>query len=46
MEKRTASTPTLPTSTADLHWSDFRGPIQNILAQNSVKHPELLDEYE
>lgn len=38
MEKGTVSVD----PTADLHWSDFRGPIQDIFAHNAVQHPDRL----
>ena len=34
--------PLLPDPTADLHWSDFRGSIQDIFESNALKHPEKL----
>jgi L-aminoadipate-semialdehyde dehydrogenase len=30
----------IPDPTADLHWSDFKGPIHDIFAGNARKHPE------
>ena len=30
----------LPDPTADLHWSNFAGAIQDIFAENAAKHPE------
>ena len=30
----------IPDPTADLHWSDFKGPIHEIFAANARKHPE------
>jgi L-aminoadipate-semialdehyde dehydrogenase len=30
----------IPDPTADLHWSDFKGPIHEIFAGNARKHPE------
>lgn len=30
----------LPDPTADLHWSNFRGAIHDIFAENAVKHPD------
>lgn len=33
-------TPLLPNPTADLHWSDFKGPIHEIFAANAKKHPD------
>ncbi|KAI5376061.1 hypothetical protein CUC08_Gglean007375 [Alternaria sp. MG1] len=30
----------IPDPTADLHWSDFKGPIHDIFAANARKHPE------
>ena len=30
----------LPDPTADLHWLDFKGPIQDIFHQNATKHPQ------
>lgn len=32
----------LPDPTADLHWEDFHGAIQNIFAENSAKFPGRL----
>ena len=32
----------LPDPTADLHWSNFAGAIQDIFAENATKHPERL----
>lgn len=32
----------LPDPTADLHWSDYRGAIHDIFAENAKKHPERL----
>ncbi|KAI9839556.1 MAG: large subunit of alpha-aminoadipate reductase [Sarea resinae] len=32
----------LPEPTNDLHWSDFRGAIQDIFTANAEKHPERL----
>lgn len=32
----------LPDPTADLHWSDYRGAIQDIFESNALKHPERL----
>ena len=34
--------PDLPDPTADLHWSAFRGAIQDIFAANAEAHPERL----
>ncbi|KZM18946.1 L-2-aminoadipate reductase [Ascochyta rabiei] len=31
--------PNIPDPTADLHWSDFKGPIHQIFAANARKHP-------
>lgn len=42
MENGAVSGPMLPDPTADLHWSDFRGPIQDIFASNAVEHPDRL----
>jgi L-aminoadipate-semialdehyde dehydrogenase len=30
----------IPDPTADLHWSDFKGPIHHIFAGNARKHPD------
>ena len=30
----------IPDPTADLHWSDFKGPIHDIFAANARKHPD------
>ncbi|KAH7075855.1 hypothetical protein BKA63DRAFT_443056 [Paraphoma chrysanthemicola] len=30
----------IPDPTADLHWSDFKGPIHEIFASNARKHPD------
>jgi len=30
----------IPDPTADLHWSDFQGPIHDIFAANARRHPE------
>jgi L-aminoadipate-semialdehyde dehydrogenase len=30
----------IPDPTADLHWSDFKGPIHEIFAGNARKHPD------
>lgn len=30
----------LPDPTADLHWSQFNGPIQDIFADNAGEHPD------
>ena len=30
----------IPDPTADLHWSDFKGPIHEIFANNARQHPE------
>jgi L-aminoadipate-semialdehyde dehydrogenase len=30
----------IPDPTADLHWSDFKGPIHDIFAGNARKHPD------
>jgi L-aminoadipate-semialdehyde dehydrogenase len=30
----------IPDPTADLHWSDFKGPIHEIFAANAQKHPD------
>ena len=32
----------LPDPTADLHWSDYRGAIHEIFAENTKKHPDRL----
>lgn len=32
--------PDIPDPTADLHWSDFKGPIHDIFAANARKHPD------
>ncbi|KAF2257250.1 large subunit of L-aminoadipate-semialdehyde dehydrogenase [Trematosphaeria pertusa] len=32
--------PNIPDPTADLHWSDFKGPIHEIFAANARKHPD------
>ncbi|KAF9698137.1 hypothetical protein EKO04_003866 [Ascochyta lentis] len=32
--------PDIPDPTADLHWSDFKGPIHQIFAANARKHPD------
>lgn len=32
----------LPDPTTDLHWSEFRGAIHDIFAQNAEKHPDKL----
>ncbi|KAL8926884.1 MAG: hypothetical protein Q9208_002693 [Pyrenodesmia sp. 3 TL-2023] len=32
----------LPDPTADLHWSDYRGAIHEIFAENAQRHPERL----
>ncbi|KAJ5665881.1 uncharacterized protein N7477_008329 [Penicillium maclennaniae] len=32
----------LPDPTSDLHWSNFRGAIHDIFAENAAKHPEKL----
>ena len=32
----------LPDPTADLHWSDFAGAIQDIFAENATKHPDRI----
>jgi len=32
--------PELPDPTADLFWSDFKGPIHEIFAANARKHPD------
>ncbi|EER23582.1 large subunit of alpha-aminoadipate reductase [Coccidioides posadasii str. Silveira] len=32
----------LPDPTKDLHWSEFRGAIQDIFARNAEKHPDKL----
>ena len=42
MHNEPASKSSLPDPTADLHWSDFRGPIQDIFANNAVEHPDRL----
>ncbi|KAL6720520.1 large subunit of alpha-aminoadipate reductase [Lecanora helva] len=34
--------PTLPDPTADLHWSDYAGAIQDIFAKNATTHPDRL----
>lgn len=33
----------LPDPTADLHWSAFRGAIQDIFEANALKHPDRYD---
>jgi L-aminoadipate-semialdehyde dehydrogenase len=30
----------IPDPTADLHWSDFKGPIHEIFAGNARRHPD------
>jgi L-aminoadipate-semialdehyde dehydrogenase len=30
----------IPNPTADLHWSDFKGPIHEIFAGNARQHPD------
>lgn len=35
-----SSTTGLPDPTADLHWSDYRGAIHDIFAENAQRHPE------
>jgi L-aminoadipate-semialdehyde dehydrogenase len=37
-----ASRPEIPDPTADLHWSAFRGAIQDIFAKNAEAHPDRL----
>jgi L-aminoadipate-semialdehyde dehydrogenase len=37
-----ATKPDLPDPTADLHWSAFRGAIQDIFAANAESHPDRL----
>jgi L-aminoadipate-semialdehyde dehydrogenase len=32
--------PDIPDPTADLYWSDFKGPIHEIFAANARKHPD------
>ncbi|KAL8933785.1 MAG: hypothetical protein Q9216_006216 [Gyalolechia sp. 2 TL-2023] len=32
----------LPDPTADLHWSDYRGAIHDIFAENAQRHPDRL----
>ena len=32
----------LPDPTADLHWLDFKGPIQDIFHKNATEHPQRL----
>jgi L-aminoadipate-semialdehyde dehydrogenase len=32
--------PDIPDPTADLHWSDFKGPIHDIFAANAKSHPD------
>ncbi|KAI9733546.1 MAG: large subunit of alpha-aminoadipate reductase [Cirrosporium novae-zelandiae] len=32
----------LPDPTTDLHWSDFKGSIQDIFSQNALRHPDRL----
>lgn len=32
----------LPDPTADLHWGDFEGAIQDVFAKNSAKYPDRL----
>ncbi|PSN68824.1 large subunit of L-aminoadipate-semialdehyde dehydrogenase [Corynespora cassiicola Philippines] len=34
------ATPDIPDPTADLKWSDFKGPIHEIFAANARKHPD------
>jgi L-aminoadipate-semialdehyde dehydrogenase len=34
------ATPDIPDPTADLHWSDFKGPIHEIFATNARNHPD------
>ncbi|KAH7116720.1 hypothetical protein B0J11DRAFT_99255 [Dendryphion nanum] len=34
------SSPTIPDPTADLLWSDFKGPIHEIFAANARRHPD------
>jgi L-2-aminoadipate reductase len=34
--------PDLPDPTADLHWSAFRGVIQDIFTANAEAHPDRL----
>ena len=34
------NTPDIPDPTADLFWSDFKGPIHEIFAANARKHPD------
>jgi len=34
-----ADLPHIPDPTADLHWSDFKGPIHEIFAANARSHP-------
>ncbi|KAL0941207.1 putative L-aminoadipate-semialdehyde dehydrogenase [Colletotrichum truncatum] len=34
--------PELPDPTSDLHWSAFRGAIQDIFSENAKKHPDRL----
>ncbi|KAL8768564.1 MAG: hypothetical protein Q9209_005249 [Squamulea sp. 1 TL-2023] len=36
------STTKLPDPTADLHWSDYRGAIHDIFAENAARHPDRL----
>jgi len=42
MENGTSESIMLPNPTADLHWSDFAGAIQDIFANNAAAHPERL----
>lgn len=37
-----SSTTCLPDPTADLHWSDYRGAIHDIFAENAKKYPKRL----
>jgi L-aminoadipate-semialdehyde dehydrogenase len=37
-----ASRPEIPDPTADLHWSAFRGAIQDIFSKNAETHPDRL----
>lgn len=32
----------IPDPTADLHWSDYRGAIHDIFAENAARHPDRL----
>ncbi|KAK4694559.1 hypothetical protein P7C71_g3043, partial [Lecanoromycetidae sp. Uapishka_2] len=39
MENGNTASSVLPDPTADLHWSDFAGAIQDIFAKNATAHP-------